>query len=199
VHGHTKDWDSPESFVQDADDVAALLHNLQIDSALFIGFSNGGQTLLEMGIRHPAIVRKLVIISAFYKRNGLLPGFFEGMQHATIGNMPALLKSTYLEIPGNDENGLQAMFERDKQRMLHFKDWNDEDLHAIKAPALVIAANRDVATIQHTVEMSQKIPNAFLVILPGTNGSFIGELCTEQAGSKIPAITVALVEDFLGR
>src|SRR5690349_9775675 len=64
AHGHTPDIDRPLSFEQDADDVAALVKHLQLGKAGFIGFSNGGTTCLQMGIRHPELVNKLVLIAA---------------------------------------------------------------------------------------------------------------------------------------
>src|ERR1700755_2353527 len=48
AHGHTSDRDAPESFAQDADDVAALLHQLNITKAYIFGFSNGGSTTLQI-------------------------------------------------------------------------------------------------------------------------------------------------------
>ena len=77
AHGHTSDRDSPESFTQDADDIAALLKYLKIDKADIFGFSNGGHTAMQIGISHPEIVNKLIIVSAFYKRDGAVKGFFE--------------------------------------------------------------------------------------------------------------------------
>src|SRR6185436_18293307 len=89
AHGHTSDRDSPESFEQDADDVAALLQFLKINKAHILGFSNGGNTAMQIAIRHPELVNKLVPVSSFYKREGMMPGFWDGMQQATLENMPA--------------------------------------------------------------------------------------------------------------
>src|SRR5687768_5323976 len=86
AHGHTLDIDRPLSFEQDADDVAALLSQLHIDKADFFGFSNGGTTCLQIAIRHPKRVGKLVLASTIYKRDGMQPGFFDGMQQATLAN-----------------------------------------------------------------------------------------------------------------
>src|ERR1700737_3840220 len=83
AHGHTKDIDRPLSFEQDADDVAALLKQLHIEKADIMGFSNGGTTSLQIAIRHPELVNKLVLASTTYKRDGMQPGFFEGMQNAS--------------------------------------------------------------------------------------------------------------------
>ncbi|HEV7745782.1 MAG TPA: alpha/beta hydrolase [Pyrinomonadaceae bacterium] len=89
-HGHTSDRNAPESFAQDAADVAELLSQLNIERADIFGFSNGGHTALELGIRHPESVGKLVVTSAFYKRAGVPAGFWEGMERAQFINMPAV-------------------------------------------------------------------------------------------------------------
>ena len=198
AHGHTSDRSSAESFNQDADDVAALLAYLEINKASFLGFSNGGHTAMQIGISHPELVNKLVIVSAFYKRDGSVNGFFEGLKNANLGNMPAPLKEGYLKI-NNDSAGLQAMFDKDVNRMLQFKDWGDQALRSIQAPTFIIAGDHDVVTPEHAVKMSQLIPNAQLMILPGTHGSFIGEVCTATEGSKIPGATVAIIQEFLDK
>lgn len=64
AHGHITDINRPLSFEQDADDIATLLKQLHIDKAVFFGFSNGGTTSLQIAIRHPDIVDKLVLASA---------------------------------------------------------------------------------------------------------------------------------------
>jgi len=198
AHGHTRDIDRPLSFEQDADDVVALLQQLKVTKADIFGFSNGGQTAMQIGIRHPGIVHKLVIASASYQREGMLPGFFEGMQHATLDNMPPCLKEAYLkEDPSQDH--LQAMFERDKARMLQFKDWSDETLRLIKAPSLLLFGDKDVVTLDHAVKMSRLIPNARLMVLPGTHGSYIGEVCTDTPDSDVPDRTVAAILEFLDK
>ena len=198
AHGHTNDRDSAESFEQDADDIAGLIQYLKISKANFLGFSNGGNTAMQIAIRHSNLVAKLVIISSFYKRDGMIPGFFESMQQATLENMPTLLKTYYLQI-NNDQKGLQNMFNKDKERMLRFKDWRDEDLASIKNPSLIISGDKDVTTREHTVKMSHIIPNAQLLILPGTHGSFIGEVCSTEEGSKMPETTVTIIKEFLDK
>src|SRR6478735_6123149 len=66
AHGHTSDRNAPETFEQDADDVAALLKQLNIAKAYVFGFSNGGSTTLQIAIRHPEVVDKIVVASAAY-------------------------------------------------------------------------------------------------------------------------------------
>jgi pimeloyl-ACP methyl ester carboxylesterase len=196
AHGRTSDRDAPETFEQDADDVAALLKHLKIAKANILGFSNGGTTTLHIAVRHPQLVHKIIPVSAAWKREGLITGFFEGMQGATIDNMPGLLKVLYLAV-NPDQNGLQVMFEKDKQRMTDFKDYSDEDLKAIQAPALIMVADKDVITVEHTLTLSQLIPHAQLLVMPGIHGSFIGEACTVKEGSKLPEVTAMIIKEFL--
>ena len=196
AHGRTSDRDSPESFQQDADDVAALLGYLQIGKADFLGFSNGGSTVLQIAIRHPDLVDKIVPISGVYRRDGLVPGFFDNMPKATLAVMPAILREDFLkETP--DTAKLLVMFQKDKQRMIDFKDWSDDDLRSIKAPAMIISSDRDVIMPEHTMRMARVIPGARLVILPGVHGSSIGA-AEAGVGKGYAEITARLVEDFLG-
>jgi pimeloyl-ACP methyl ester carboxylesterase len=196
AHGRTRDIGKPTSFTQDADDVAALLQYLHIPKADILGFSNGGHTTIEIGIRHPEIVNKLVIASAFYRRDGAFAGFFDGFQHATLDMMPAELKKAYLQTDP-DTAHLQVMFDRDRVRMAEFKDWADDDLRGIKAKTLVLAADQDVVTTEHSVKMSRLIPHARLLIFPGTHGSYLGE--AGAGDGKMPEITVTLVKEFLDK
>ena len=198
AHGHTSDRDAPESFEQDAEDVIALLQYLGISKAHIMGFSNGSNTAMMVAHKAPSLVDKLVVISAFYKREGMIPGFFEGMGQATLDVMPEQLKSSYLAI-NNDAKGLQNMFEKDRNRMATFKDWSDDILRSIQSPALIVVADRDVMTPEHTVQMSKLIPNSQLMILPGTHGSFIGEICSIVEGSKMPELFAEMVREFLER
>jgi pimeloyl-ACP methyl ester carboxylesterase len=148
AHGHTKDIDRPLSFEQDADDVAALLQQLHVEKADFMGFSNGGTTCLQIAIRHPRLVNKLVLASATYKRDGMQPGFFEGFKNASLKMMPQPLQQAYLKA-NPDPQGLQAMFDRDVARMAAFKDISDSALKGIQAQALVLNGDAEVMLALH--------------------------------------------------
>ena len=198
AHGHTNDRDAPESFEQDADDVAALLTYLKIDKANFFGFSNGGTTTLQIAIRHPELVNKIIVASAIYKRDGMIPGFFDGFPNATLANMPEPLKAAYLKV-APDKGHLQVMFEKDVARMENFKDIPDDDIRSIKAPVLVMVNDHDVVLSAHALQIAHLIPGAQLVILPGVHGACVGasEAGTPKYDGKLPGITATLVEGFL--
>ncbi len=198
AHGHSSDRDAPETFEQDADDVAALLQQLGISKASFFGFSNGATTSLQVAIRHPEVADKLVIASGAYQREGLRPGFFEGMQHASLANMPKPLQDAFLKI-NPDTAALLTMHNKDRDRMIAFPDYSDDDLRSIKAPALIINGDKDVITNEHAVKMSRIMPKAQLMILPGEHGAYLGEICATIPGSKLPVLTVEVVKEFLDK
>ncbi|RYY09033.1 MAG: alpha/beta hydrolase, partial [Chitinophagaceae bacterium] len=148
AHGRTKDIDRPLSFEQDADDIAALLTHLKIDKANVMGFSNGGTTTLQIAIRHPQLVRKIILASALFQRPGMQPGFFEGMKQASFDQMPQPLKDAFLEV-NPDKQQLTQMFNRDVKRMNTFRDIPDSSIRSIKAPALVLNGNNEVVLAAH--------------------------------------------------
>jgi pimeloyl-ACP methyl ester carboxylesterase len=196
AHGHTADIDRPETFEQDADDVATLLGQLKIAQADVMGFSNGGNTGMQLALRHPEMVRRLIVASSFYKRDAFDPAFWEGMAHATIADMPKELREAYRAITP-DPKRLQAMFERDSHRMQTFKDWKDDDIRAIKMPTMLVLGDHDVIRPEHAVQMFRLLPHGRLVILPGGHGGYLGEIVANPKGNPLPRITVTLVEDFL--
>ena len=196
AHGRTSDRNAPESFTQDADDVAELLRQLNIAKADVLGFSNGGSTALQIAIRHPDRVNKVIAISAIYRRDGMPLEFWSFMEKGTFADMPQIYKDEFLRLTP-DSAKLLTMFRRDQQRMLMFKDWNAADIRAIKAPTLVVASDQDVVRPEHAVEMMRLLPKGRLAIFPGRHGEFFGEAMYPDADSKVPELFVALVDEFL--
>lgn len=198
AHGRTTDRNQDLSFEQDADDVFQLLKNLHIDKADFFGFSNGGTTALQIAIRHPGIVNKLVLGSALAKRNGVPDWFWGFMEQASLENMPQSLKTAYLEV-ATDPDGLQVMHDRDAKRMVNFKDIPDEMITAIKAPTLIIIGDKDVILPEHALQMHRQIANSQLAIIPGGHGEYIGEITTLGTDFKETALVVPFIEKFLDK
>ncbi|WP_212003815.1 alpha/beta fold hydrolase [Chitinophaga sp. HK235] len=195
-HGHTEGRPGNITFEQDADDVAALLKTLHIPQADIIGFSNGGSTTMQIAIRHPEVVRSVVIISAFYKREGLPAAFWKNMEQADFSYMPQVYKDAFMAVR-HDQKALLAMFNQDRERVVHFKDWSDDAIRSIKVPAFVIISDQDVVQPEHAAAMYRLLPKGRLAIMPGAHGEFLGEAFTGKPGSKMPQLSVAMIEEFL--
>jgi pimeloyl-ACP methyl ester carboxylesterase len=198
AHGRTKDRNTDLTFEQDADDVATLLKNLHLDKGDFFGFSNGGTTTLQIAIRHPEIVGKIVLGSALAKRDGVPDWFWDFMKQAKLENMPGQLKTAYKQV-APDTNGLQIMHDRDVKRMVNFKDIPDEQIKSIKAPTLIIIGDKDIITPEHAIELHRQIANSELAIIPGEHGEYIGEITTIKFGFKESELVVPMIEKFLNK
>jgi pimeloyl-ACP methyl ester carboxylesterase len=79
AHGRTAGIDRPLRFELMADDIAALIRQLGIEKADVMGYSLGGGVALQTAIRHPEAVRKLVVVSTPFKRDGWYPEILAGM------------------------------------------------------------------------------------------------------------------------
>lgn len=195
-HGRSDQRSIPETFEQDADDVFALLKNLRIEKANILGFSNGGQTAMQIAISHPEVISKLIVASSPYKRDGFIKGFFDGMKSATLENMPQQLKAEFLKV-NSDTAKLRIMFNRDVTRMREFRGWTDNQIKSISAPTLLITGDADILTPEHAVETHRMITNSKLAILPGGHGDYMGEITTLTKPSRFFDYLTPLVTDFI--
>jgi pimeloyl-ACP methyl ester carboxylesterase len=168
-HGHTADVDRPLSFTQDADDVAALLQQLGIARADFIGYSNGATTAVQIAIRHPRLVGRLVLISGAIAAAGFTPELRASFDRPPAAeNMPEVLRTAYLAVAPRPED-LPTLVAKSVRRMREFEDIPPSAVRAIDAPALVIGGDRDVVRPEHTVEMFHIFRRGVLAILPATD------------------------------
>lgn len=196
AHGRTTDRDTPVAFESSADDVAALLRYLKVDTADILGFSNGASVALQVAIRHPQLVRKMVFASSMTKRAGARPQFWEFMQQAHFSNMPQQLKDAFLLV-NPDVQQLKSMHDKDAARMQSFKDVPDDAVRSVRAPTLIVLGDQDIVTPEHALELTRLIPGARLLILPGGHGDYLGEAVMTQQQTRYPELTARLIEEFL--
>lgn len=187
--GHTADDDRPFGFVDSADDTAALLDFLHVKRADLFGFSNGGSIALHVAIRHPNLVRRLVVCTAIMKRAWVPAPFWEVMKTAEPNSMPAELREAYLKVAPHPEN-LESFFYKCRDRMRDFKDVSDEAIQGIKAPTLVLSSDRDVMLPEGAVALFRLLPHAQLGILPGVQHMQI----TSKTDVLLPMISEFLNE-----
>jgi len=196
AHGRTADRKADLSFKQDAEDVVALMKKLNIKKADILGFSNGGQTAIEIAINYPQVVNKLVLACTFYERSAASEQFWKGFDNAKCSDMPQSLKDGFLAV-NNSPAALTNMFNKDVKRMKNFAGWTDEQMKSIKAPTLVINSIMDVGTPESALKMYRTIPDCQLVILPGGHGEYLGEKAATQKDGWHQAYITDIVENFL--
>ena len=195
-HGRTTDRDAPVAFETSADDVAALLGHLKVGNADILGFSNGASVALQIAIRHPQLVRKMIFASSMTRRDGAHPQLWEFMKNAEFANMPQPLKDAFLRVNPNVEQ-LQTMQFKDAERMRNFKDVPDDLVRSVRAPTLIIIGDQDIVKPEHAIELTRLIARARLLILPGGHGDYLGEVVMTLRDNRYPEITAGLIEEFL--
>jgi pimeloyl-ACP methyl ester carboxylesterase len=139
------------------------------------------------------------VASTFYRRDGLVDGFWDGMQHASLDAMPEALKHADRKI-NPDPRHLEQLFRQDSERTLSFADWSDAELQAVTSPTMVVVGDQDIIRPEHAVRMARAIPGARLLVLPTNHGSYLGEVAasggdTSLVGATVPFLTRFLDED----
>ncbi len=195
-HGRTADIDRPLSVPQLADDVVALLRHLGLERADFLGYSLGAAVALQVVIRHPEVVRKLVLASVTYNMSGIHPGLMEG-----LGQMqPELMHGSpwheeYMRIAPRPED-FARLFAKKTQMDREIQDVPAEAIAAIKAPTLIVIGDSDLVRPEHAVEMFRLLgggvfgdiaglPTSQLAVLPGTTHVSL----VQRADLLLPIIT----------
>lgn len=181
AHGRTADIDRPLSLEAMADDVASAIRQLGHEQADLFGYSMGGAVALRVAIRHPEVVRKLVLVSVGYTLAGLHPGLMEGLGEMT----PDILVGSpwhteYMQIAPRPED-FGRMFAKKTQMDRETRDIPAEDIQALEAPALIVVGDSDILRPEHAVELFRLfgggipgdtpagLPDSQLAILPGTS------------------------------
>ena len=196
AHGHSNNRDgSPISFERDANDVVELLRQLLIERADFLGFSNGGTTLLEIAIHHPALVNRMIFASSMYNRAAVPPVFWTGFNKPKFEDMPEAYKKEFLSINPNPE-ALMTMFNQCVQRMQRFTDIPDSSIRAIQTPTLILLGDHDVPLPEGAVAMYRLMPHASLAVFPGGHGGYLGEI-TGWKKEYGPPVALPVIREFL--
>lgn len=179
AHGRTADIDRPLSMEQMADDTAAALQQLGIPKADFFGYSMGAGIALQVAIRHPELVRKLVLASVSYTLGGLHPGLMEGLAEMKPEMMfGSPWHEEYMRLAPKPED-FATLFAKKTAMDRGIQDIPAETIQAIKAPTLLIVGDSDIIRPEHAVEMFRLLgggvvgdmaglPNSQLAVLPGT-------------------------------
>src|SRR5260370_31108219 len=128
-----------------ADDIAALIKHLGIGKADIMGYSLGGGVALRTAVRHPDVVRNLVLLSTPFKRDGWYPEIVAGMAQLGVGAAEPMKQTPIYQLyariapkPAAWPVLLTKIGELGRQDY----DWS-QDVAAIKAPTLLVYGDAD--------------------------------------------------------
>jgi pimeloyl-ACP methyl ester carboxylesterase len=179
-HGRTTDIDRPITYPNLADDVAAFMDKVGVTKADVFGYSMGAAAGLQLAIRHPEKVNKLVAASVAYDAGGWQPEFKAFIPKMTVEmflNMP--FAQDYRKLAANPE-GFPALVKKLIALEHEPMAW-ENDVKAMKTPVLIITGDADVATLEHSAamfrllgggvmgDMGKPLPASRLAVLPATS------------------------------
>ena len=184
-HGRTADTSRKMSYEQFGDDAAALLRALKVERADVMGYSQGGGVALQLALRHPTLVNKLVSLSATYRKDGWYPAVPKAIERLNAKVFAGSPVEAAFKKHTPDPKAFQAYIE--KMKVLNANDQNitDAEMRAISAKTMVIVGDADGVKLEHAVAMFKlrgggdeeaavtgmltRVPAARLVILPATS------------------------------
>ena len=173
-HGHTADIDRPFTYEQWTDDTAALLRLLDVGPADVMGWSDGGKVALQLAMRHPTLVRKVIASGVEFRLSGITSESMRWMRETTAATWPASIRDSYGRVTPDGIEHFPTLIAKLKKMWLDFEDWDSDDLRRISAPVMIVGGDRDMQRAEHLVEIYRLIPNSELCILPATgHGTFI--------------------------
>jgi len=203
-HGRTPDTSREMSYEQFADDAAELLCALGVESADVMGYSQGGGVALQLAIRHPALVNKLVSMAATFRKEGWYPVVFEAIGGLSAKDFAGTPVETAFKEHTPDVKAYETYLEKMKALNINDQNISDEQMRSIAAKTMVIVGDADGVTLEHALAMFklrgggdqeaaetgvlQKAPDARLVVLPAM--SHVG--LSGESDLLVPMVTAFL-------
>lgn len=176
-HGRSPRGDGPLRIATMADDVAQVLDHLGLAAVDVLGFSDGGNVALELAVRHPAAVGRLVVVGANLDPGGLTAPVLAQLrrEHAVVGALARVVP---------------ALRGRAERLALMTQDpcLTTDDVARIAAPTLVVVGERDVVRPEHTREIVDAVPHARLVVVPGA-----GHMLPVEEPYRLGAVVAAFL------
>jgi pimeloyl-ACP methyl ester carboxylesterase len=153
-HGHTASPDGPLRYEDMADQIAGLIEHLGLDQADLMGLSLGGGVAIRTAIQHPALVRRLIVVSAPFRQDGWFPEVVAG-QSALGPEAAEMMKqspfyATYVKVAPDPDGWVQHVSEVGDLLRRDY-DWS-AGIPDITAEVLLVFADTDSIRPAHIVE-----------------------------------------------
>ncbi len=201
-HGRTRDIPRKFSYESMADDVSGLLTKLKIDSADILGYSMGGGVAFQFAVRHPAQLRRLVVLSGTYRHNGWWPDVEAMFSTMNAEMFKGSTIQKHYDSLGNDPEKFPEYIKKVLSIDVEPYDWSMQ-VKNITAPIFMAIGDADGIRYEHALELFRAkgggkmgdihgLPKSRLAILPGT--THIGMM--QKVDLLVPMVTDFLDSDL---
>lgn len=164
-HGRTGDAMDRDFHYHDmAEDTVELMRQLGIDSAVVVGYSDGGIIGLDMAIHHPDRIKALVVTGSNTRTDGYTPENLVWERTFDPADLP--VTGVFAQGSPDGPGHWPVVLERLRRMWLAEPAFTREQLEGIVAPTLIIVGDRDIVTPEHAVEMFRTIPRSRLCVVP---------------------------------
>ena len=184
-HGHTPDTPGPFSPELLAQDATGFLTRVVGGPAHLAGHSMGASTALLVALRHPALVRRLVLVSASIRRSGQSAG---PALRTDLGALVRFLGPGYGEVSPDGAAHFPVVARKVVTMLSGEPPLTPADLGAIRSRTLLMAGDADAVSLEDTATLYNGIPDAELAVVPGTSHFLLQEK---------PALCNTIMMDFL--
>jgi pimeloyl-ACP methyl ester carboxylesterase len=161
-HGRSTGANVPLSYSLMSDDMVKVLDSLKISRVDVVGWSDGAIIGLDLAMRHPERIRKLVAISANYNPDGLA-------YTPSVEPVPRISIRYWLLAPDPDQ--WPALYRNVVEMWRTQPQYSLNDLSHIQAPTLIMAGEHDVVRREHTDQLAKAIPGSQESIIAGASHS----------------------------
>ncbi len=188
-HGRTPDVEGPYTYERMGEDTIGFMQAMELESAHLVGFSDGANTALVVALERPDLVKSIVSIGGNYHFSGLADQFQAMIEHATPETFFPDLVAAYKQHSPDGPDHFPVVFKKINTMWGSEPKLTTDDIARIAAPTLIISADRDLITLEHTLEMFRAIPKSQLYVVPRANHmSLVGR----DAARVAPAILAFL-------
>ncbi|MET8052631.1 alpha/beta hydrolase [Streptosporangium sp. NPDC005286] len=181
-HGRTPDVPGPFSMEAFADDTAAFIEKTVGGPVRLAGYSAGAIVALWTAVRRPDLVDRLVLISGGFDPDGMI------LRPSADAPPPPPLISAYAEVSPDGADHFPVVMAKVARSVTEERPLTVDDLAAVTCLVLVMAADDDIVTLEHTLQMYRALPAAQLAVVPQTSHLLLHER---------PELCARLVGDFL--
>ncbi|HEB68107.1 MAG TPA: alpha/beta hydrolase [Desulfobulbus sp.] len=161
-HGKSTGGNVEPSYQVYARDVIGVLDHLHIDSADVLGWSDGGNTALVLGYRYPERIRKIILISANFNPEGLVPEIQQD------NRKPYGWFRQWFNRFWTGSSREYPQLERQVKKLWQTSPRLTPDmLAAITCPVLILVGEHDYVSVAHAKEMAETVANGVLKVIAG--------------------------------
>ena len=185
AHGRTNDIERPLTIPDLTADIVAVLSQLGLSRVDVFGFSVGGAVALTLAVEHPQLVRKAIISSTSFARDGDRGGNAEVVSEMKVDMLAGTpMEQIYLaKSPHPDHEHLQTLLNKLGRIAELSPEWSEDDIRGIAAPTLITVGDSDMVRLEHAAKFLrlrggdvngdlEGLPTSQLAVFPGTTHFF---------------------------